>query len=1104
MDELSASFEQLGLLGRTPVDVDMLEVVISMLKSNSMSSLTMEELCLELHKSHIGKLNGKGVGSGVGCPSGETKESPDFRFKTPSKPFVFGGNKCGSSSGEKMMESGGSSQAPTPPIEQKIPAFVFEQASAKEGWQPQLEPPVCSFGVENIDSANNNAGPRKGAKPRRGRTPKKGATPLASASSTNQDFAFRPGAAAGPSELAGNAGGWFWGMGEAAASTAASGPSSSFTKSSSSSVPFSTGSSNNSKSTSSAEDSPAASSTTMDWETDEIELELDANLEMKPFVAGTAATVDPLAMPQQPPPLHTPIFSASTISASSTSSSSSSAAEETEKSTTSAETAASSGAAWSGSFEANFDIGSKTSSAGARIARDRERTKKASPKKKAPASSSSASAVNSAADAPPAWWSESSSTMPEAGAEAGNVGRNSNLPQPPPPPHTSSFSARPEEVRPPPTPDESEASLIQLAERYRVSGRDRYQQEQYEQALDAFTKALNSAPQSWAPRSAVLGNRAASYMMLGRYVEAADDCDNAIRIDNTLIRLHVRRARALLRLGHFAAVDECCARVMETPSMGDAPFPSSSTGKLNFTTDQDVELAKSDARKCLKDLSIARNLTKNLSKAESVLDYEGLLSLTDELKEICPQFKIAHISRANALCKLQRWDEAKIFAEYVTCDVHVSIQRLHAHPLATAPAPSATSLLWSECVGNGSMVRINAPQIVQAILCMGPDLAQCYVSALKNVDASRFCCADVMDRMSAILLEVAKTCTDPRAAAVGSLWAWASVESERIRGMIDNKNRADRLFRNGNFSESLRSYSDALRADPGAMRWNAILHSNRAAAYMSLGLHQEAVSDCHQSIARDPHYARAYLRRARALRALSQYASSIRDYRRYVSSEPQPSDLTEVEAELNDTVESQRKQTRAEQARHEEERFGAGGGWRSQFGGGGAGRGASSSSSRFGSSSTRGGMWDDAEDDDYGGGGGSFRFARGGGGGGSGRSNSGGQRRPPGHGPPPPPPQFGGGGRRNPPPPPPPQPDSDDSGDELDHYGTLGIPRNASESDIKKAFRALALRFHPDKNKDPGAEDKFKTIGCAYAVLSDKQQKMVYDHQTFKSSSRRR
>jgi len=63
-----------------------------------------------------------------------------------------------------------------------------------------------------------------------------------------------------------------------------------------------------------------------------------------------------------------------------------------------------------------------------------------------------------------------------------------------------------------------------------------------------------------------------------------------------------------------------------------------------------------------------------------------------------------------------------------------------------------------------------------------------------------------------------------------------------------------------------------------------------------------------------------------------------------------------------------------------------------------------------------------------------------------------------------------------------------------DYYKILNINKNASPDEIKKAYRTLALQYHPDKNKSQDAETKFKEISEAYQVLSDKQKKYEYDN----------
>ena len=63
-----------------------------------------------------------------------------------------------------------------------------------------------------------------------------------------------------------------------------------------------------------------------------------------------------------------------------------------------------------------------------------------------------------------------------------------------------------------------------------------------------------------------------------------------------------------------------------------------------------------------------------------------------------------------------------------------------------------------------------------------------------------------------------------------------------------------------------------------------------------------------------------------------------------------------------------------------------------------------------------------------------------------------------------------------------------------DYYETLGVSRSASDADIKKAYRRLAMKYHPDRNEgNADAEGKFKEVKEAYEILSDSQKRAAYD-----------
>jgi tetratricopeptide (TPR) repeat protein len=393
---------------------------------------------------------------------------------------------------------------------------------------------------------------------------------------------------------------------------------------------------------------------------------------------------------------------------------------------------------------------------------------------------------------------------------------------------------------------------------------------------------------------------------------------------------------------------------------------------------------------------------------------------------------------------------------------------------------------------------------------MGPELAQSYLICLKNVDAVRNCGQDVMDRVYSILIHL-KDIIDSDFSNVTTSWNWINEECAKVKTLIDFKSRADKNFTDGLHLESVRLYSEALKADIAAVRWTAILLSNRAAAYMSLHKYSEAVSDCHLAISKDPGFSKSYLRRARAHVKQKNYAASIRDYRRYLCSQPPPSNSKQIDAELNDVCDQQRRKIREDEVRNardnEANSFKSSSNARRNFwenNSGGSNR--MPKTNNFGGHTWGSGVESDSDDED------SFpKFDAKGrtapppsnnryynqnsrGSSGSGRSAYTSS-------------QSYQHQRQSKPPPPPPKPkpsrkyvsDSDDdipiSGTKKtqDHYEQLGVRPSATDKEIKTAYRKLALKYHPDKNKDAGAEDIFKNMSSSYAILSDKTARTQYD-----------
>lgn len=391
--------------------------------------------------------------------------------------------------------------------------------------------------------------------------------------------------------------------------------------------------------------------------------------------------------------------------------------------------------------------------------------------------------------------------------------------------------------------------LRETADVYRKEGRSLYEAEQYLRAYEAFSKCLQVCPAKWTEIPGVLGNRAAVLMMLDRYVEVIEDCEEALTISPGSLNLLDRKGRAQIRLGLLAEADSTFQELLEL----------SLDAEDNSITEKFKKMAHLGSEQIIEARLLVGKLGAWVSKQSKANDQQ-FLSQAEQLISLCPQFRSAHAFKVHVLCKLHRWDEAKMHAEHVSLDVHPTIQKLFAHPSSSLPVPVISELQWSitekPCGGNG--IEADRAAIAGGMLCMGSQMAKAYFLSLKNLDVSKNHSNEAMDLLRRVLASLAWV--------TGSSldWSWVSAASDQLRACIDLKSSGDEKFRAGNYIDAVAAYTDALKKDHEALRWNAVLFANRAAAYINMHRYHDAVNDCNQALTKDSGYIKALLRRARA------------------------------------------------------------------------------------------------------------------------------------------------------------------------------------------------------------------------------------------------
>lgn len=684
--------------------------------------------------------------------------------------------------------------------------------------------------------------------------------------------------------------------------------------------------------------------------------------------------------------------------------------------------------------------------------------------------------------------------------------------------------------------------MLAFAELLRSHGNNLFSSKSYEGAIDAFSKALDNAPPMWPARLTVMTNKAAALFILGRYPEVVLVCDETVALcrkqdsaaaeseftnsATTLLKVFARKGRALLKLGNYPAAHAAFSEVLDSPRIhGTNQFSTKSDGSIKDEADMsraDEDAIRTDVKAGVKQLLLAKVMFNRLLMLESQTDFKQFSTTADDLLKLSPELRGAHCFKASALCKQQKWAEAKEFIENCVCSKPVSIQRMHSFPNCVIPVGDPSKLKWTyeksraNTAAKSSNFNVNVHDIVNACLVFGGALSRLYLWALKNDKHSRFLCAETMEVINSILTSL-KLKIFGSSSGSHDDWKWVKDDQHKLAQMIAVKNKADSRFRAGDFADALNSYREFVKMDPDANLWNAVMYGNKAATLMRLSMHAEAVLDCHHSISKDPEYFRSYLRRARARKSLGEYDAAIADYNRYLSAPKEDpgistADRQSASDELNEVQKAIEKQKNdAEVAARIKEAREAAAAYEDM-----CVEPEDSDDDKFTTFSYRshGKATSDNPKSTY-----SNYHSR------SHQQNA--YNR------------FGGGDRtsyaqkaeqkRTDPPKPTSKAHAtrgstatggaagsnphgssyrhraweNDSGPasadfvakiEKSHYTVLGVSHNATEKEIKTAYRQMALKYHPDKNKNAGAEDTFKDVTAAYSVLADKTLRRTYDY----------